>query len=285
MNNEQKKSEVAIKIQNLKESGLLNEFLNSSRNVEDKELVATLEFINNTDEVLEKIKTSENGDEELAVINAIFNGADFDEFSESFSKVNPEKAEELKIYFNTNLNSNSNIQTSVSRGVVSSSNKIKILYATDKDYARAAYADDLEWSTIGWYTGFCAATIAGFYLASYGGFWSRIAGTVAAAAGTASMVTQLIKWNNCSDLGKFISSFLNNNSKEATKILNSEMGTKILTISSETAATVALCCATPFGRRIVKTVVYYINLIMGKIIAILPPGINYKINGIPIKLI
>lgn len=163
-------------------------------------------------------------------------------------------------------------------------NQIKLLYNINSSN-RAAYASDMEWSTIGWYTGFCASTIAGFYLLSYGGFWLKIAGTVAATAGTASMVTQLMKWYNCSDLGNFVSSLVKKDGYTATKILNGDDGVKILTISSETTATIVACYFTPVGKTIVKTVVYYYNAIISKIISVLPSGVSLTINGIPLKLI
>ena len=275
-------SEIATNIQDLKNAGLLDNLLSDSRSVSDEDSAAILDFINNTDEVLENIRESDNGDEKLAVINALFNGDNISDFADKFSEINSEKAEELLDYVNTNLQFDTD--SNINRSAIDN-NRIKLLYATNSNINRTAYASDLEWDTIGWYTSFCVSTIAGFYLLSYGGFWLKIAGAVAATAGTASMVTQLIKWNNCSDLGTFISSLANKDSATANEILNSENGLKILTITTETSATVAACYFTPLGKTIVKTVVYYLNLILGKIITILPAGINFTINGIPIKLI
>lgn len=112
----------------------------------------------------------------------------------------------------------------------------------------------------------------------------KIAGTVA-AAGTASMAIQLINWYNCSDLGNFVSSLINKDGYTATKISNSEDGIKILTISSETTATVVACYFTPVGKTIVGTVVHHYNAIISKIIAVLPSGVSITINGVPLMLI
>jgi hypothetical protein len=277
-------TEIAVRISELKKAGLLDSLLSSDRAVtDDDNSEAICEFINNTDEVLLEIKNSENGDEKLAVIDALFTQSDINGFASAFSAINSEKAEDFLDYVNLNLINSD--ETDVSR-CASGFDKLKLSYLIDVPAtSRGAYASDLEWSTIYWYTGFCASTIAGFYLASYGCFWLKVAGAIAASAGSISMVYQLINWNSCSDLGAFISSLANKDSVSATKILNSESGAKILTITSETVATVAACYFTPLGKTIVKTVVHYMNIILGKIIAVLPSGINFVINGIPIKLI
>ncbi len=276
-------SEIAVRISELKKAGLLDSLLSSDRAVTDDDSEAIYEFINNTDKVLQEIKSSENGDEKLAVIDALFTQADINRFASAFSAINSEKAKDFLDYVNLNLINND--ETSVSR-CASDFDNLKLTYLIDSSAnSRGAYASDLEWSTIYWYTGFCVSTIAGFYLASYGCFWLKVAGFVAAGAGSISMVSQLVKWNSCSDLGSFISSLVNKDSVAATKILNSEDGAKLLTITTETVATVAACYFSPLGKTIVKTVVHYMNIILEKIISVLPSGINFVINGIPIKLI
>lgn len=275
-------SEVAVKIQELKNSGLLDEvLLSSSRNATDETSAAIIEFVNNTDKVLNKIQKTDNGNAKVAVINALFTGANIYDFADCFSQINNEKAEEFENYMNTNFVSDEN----VSNRSIYANDTIKLSFNSDMPNNRGAYASDLEWSTIAWYSGFCASTIAGFYLLSYGGFWLKIAGAVAASAGTASMVTQLVKWYNCSDLGAFISSLIGQNSAASTKIANSETGKKLLTIVAETAATIVACYISPAGRAIVKTIVHYYNLLIEKVLSVLPSGITYIINGIQIKKI
>lgn len=278
-------SKISLKINELKESGLLDELiLSANRNAISEEDAYILRFINNTDEVLEEIKKSENGNDEIAVIEAIFTESKVEDFASAFSKINSEKADVFLSYVNENLQIDS---TNENYRSINTTNSLNLLFNTPakSNTQRAAYASDLEWSTIYWYTGFCATTIAGFYLASYGGFWTRIAGQIAAAAGAASMVIQLTKWSICSDLGNFISSLIGKDSVTSTKILNKTEGTKIGTIIAETTATIMICYITPKGRHLIKFVIHYLNVIIEKIIAILPSGYNYFINGIPIKII
>ncbi len=280
------KSLVAKKVKDLKAAGLLDEFLisTSSRAADSAEFAQISNFINNTDEVLDEIQNSEYGEENMAIINSVFCGESVESFVDSFSKINQEKAYEFMEYVNSNLSGSD--ASCVNRSALSD-DKIHFLFSTDSysSAARGMFASDLNWSTINWYTGYCASTIAGFYMASYGGFWVRIAGCVAAAAGAGSMTAQLIIWNNCSDLGSFISSLMNKNAEAANSILKTEPGKKILLISAETSATAVACYFTPLGKTIVKTVVGYMNAIIERILEVLPSGINYTINGFEIKKI
>lgn len=276
-------SDISLKITELKKNGLLDELiLSASRNAISEDDAEVLRFINNTDEVLEEIKNIENGDEEIAVIQALFTESSVEDFANAFAKIDSEKADDFLSYVNENLQ----IETANenSRSATSTKN-LNILFntSTNSSSQRAAYASDLEWSTIYWYTGFCAATIAGFYLASYGGFWTRIAGQIAATAGAVSMAIQLTKWSLCSELGSFVSSLVGKNSAAATKILNKTEGVKLATIVAETTATAIACYIMPAGKLLVSTVVSHMNSIIEKILSVLPYGFNYVINGIPIK--
>lgn len=141
----------------------------------------------------------------------------------------------------------------------------------------------MEWSTILCYSGFCAATIAGTIAASYGGFWVRIAGAVATAAGLGSMTAQLTIWCTCSDLGTLITSLYNQDSKTSTKILNSGYGWHFVTIISVTTAAIATFCLSPVGRTIIKTVITYANKLITKITSIFPKNFTLTIQGIPVK--
>ena len=186
-------------IANLKDAGLLNSLLKESRSAinnlteEDKNI---LRFINDTDNVLEEIKNEENGQKEIDVIEALFCGASIDEFAECLAKIDPEQSKAFLDYAEKN-----NI---IDENSSSKEQSTKLCYKLVDNTSRAAYAKNLDWSTIGWYTGFCASTVAGFYLFSYGGIWLKAAGAVAATAGALSMVTQIIKWTSCSDLMSFV---------------------------------------------------------------------------------
>lgn len=278
-------SKISLKINELKESGLLDELiLSTNRNIISEEDDYILRFINDTDEVLEEIKKSENGDDEIAVIEAIFTESKVEDFASAFSKINSEKSDDFLSYVSENLQIDS---TNENYRSINATNSLNLLFntPTKSNTQRTAHASDLEWSIIYWYTGFCATTIAGFYLASYGGFWTKIAGWVAAIAGTASMSKQLYDWYKCSELDSFVSALAGKNSAGATKILNKSEGIKLGTIVTETTATVLVCYITPAGYGLVKFVVRHFNMIIEKILSVLPSGINYTLNRIPIKII
>ncbi len=271
----ERKSEVACQIEKFKNTGLLDKLLSSTRSSNNEEDEAILEFINNTDEVLKKIKTSENGEAQLALIDTLFTGSDVNEFVKSLYEIDADKAEEFLEYVNDYYETQ---ESCSSRS--QSTNNPKLLYYTDIDSNRGIYSADLEWRTILWYTGFCLSTAAGFVAMSCGGIWVKAAGAIAAVAGTYSMVKQLVIWCNCSELDNFISSLIDKNGDIATKILNTENGKKILTIVVETVATITVSYLTTAGRKLVHEVVLYYNKLVDIILGILPKGINYIFNGI-----
>lgn len=285
-NNVQFNFELSERINNMKEAGLFDSVLGgNSRNVvneNDDELLLE-RFINDTDSVLSEISLEENGIEQLEVLDALFNGGTVEDFAEAFAKLDSKKSEEYLDFVNSNLMIED--ETTKSFRSITSKSTINLCYA-DLDsscYSRAAYASDLEWSTICWYTGFCASTIAGFYMISYGGFWTRIAGIAAAAAGSISMGIQLSKWIACTDLVEFVSSLIGKNGEDLTAMLNSESGRKIAVISAETVGTVVACLYSPLGKSIAMKFIDLYNSFISKILSVLPGGINYTICGIPLK--
>jgi hypothetical protein len=237
---------------------------------EDKRI---LDFINNTDEVLIEIEKSNDGEKTIQIINSVFCDKSAQDFAKSFALINEEKSNDYLEYIENNFN-----------GSFENNSELILVYNIPCNN-RGAYSADLEWDTIGWYTGFCVSTIAGFFMMSYGNFWLRIAGAVAATAGTASMVIQLKNWIDCSDLKSFILSLFDKDIETSNKLLNGETGIKLAAITTETVATVAACAFLPAGKLIIKYVVHYYNLIIEKILTVLPSGINFIFNGIPIKLI
>ncbi len=276
------KSQIAKNIQLMKKNGLFDSILNESRSASesDEEQEMMLRFINDTDSVLEEIASSENGAQEMKVIEAVFNGASTEEFAEAFSAINPEKSAEYLDYVNENLVFEENPEVPVSRSAMSESNAVRLQYNIPRKIAsRGAYADNFDWNTIGWYTGFCAATVAGFYMVSYGGFWVKIAGGVAALAGAASMAAQIGIWANCSELGSLISSLFSQESEGANAAIRNENGNKLVMIAAETAATVIACYISPFGYSLVNYVVSEYNAFIERFLSHIPKGLNLFING------
>ena len=129
--------------------------------------------------------------------------------------------------------------------------KITTCFACDMENAnktRGIFESNFDADTLLWYTGFCVATTAGCIAASAGWFWVRIAGIVAAAAGAASMTTQIIIWATNSDLLKLSSAVTKRDTKTINVILNSPVGNALGIIYTETATTVVICSMTLFGK-------------------------------------
>ncbi len=274
-------SEIAQNVASMKKEGLFDSILLEARSAcSDDDIVYLERFITETDSVLEEISTEENGQEKIDVISKLFCGASVQDFASSFSKLDSEKAEEFLTVMNENFNVSEDSSARTASNLL-----LTLCYANlfASSSLRTAYANDLSWNTIGWYSGFCAATVAGFYLASYGGLWTRIAGMAAALAGAGSMAVQLGKWVVYSELGTFVSGMLTqDNSKINAK---SDSSLKFLTIASLTVGTLIACAVTPFGISLIKGVVSLYNEFVDVLISMFPKGISYKILEFPLKKI
>ena len=287
------KSTVSKNIEKMKTSGLLNNLLSqmesrSAANSLNDDDVQLMRFINETDDVLAEIAESENGIKEINLITCLFSGSSVEDVRLAFSDLSQEMADEFQSNINSLVEHSLLINdTETARSGSVSCTPVKLLYYMDSSMnnARGAYSDDMNNDTIAWYTGFCAATIAGCIAASYGGFWTRIAGTVAAAAGITSMTIQLTKWCCCTDLAKLVGAIAGQDAYTANAILQSDLGKRYLLILSETTCTVIACYVTPFGRLCINTVVDKINILISAILDILPAGVNYTICNVPIKII
>ena len=287
------KSTVSKNIEKMKTSGLLNNLLSqmesrSAANSLNDDDVQLMRFINETDDVLAEIAESENGMKEKKLINCLFTEASVEDVKLAFSELSQDMADKFQENINS-LEEHSLLIDGIgdARSVSASYNPLKLLYYMDSgmNNARGAYSDDMNNDTIAWYTGFCAATIAGCIAASYGGFWTRIAGTVAAAAGITSMTIQLTKWCLCTDLVSLISAIAGQDAYTANVILQSDLGKRYLLILSETTCTVLACYITPFGRICINAVIDKINLLVSAILDVLPAGVSYTICNVPITII
>lgn len=276
--NNQAKSEIAKTVASLNKEGYFDLFLTKSRAIDigNEDLNYIKRFINDTDSVLEEIEFEENGKEQIAVINALFCNGTVEDFAESFAKLDSEKAEDFVSYANKNLNL---IGTNSARSISSTA---KLSYANSLNLStRAAFSSDLEWSTIAWYTGFCASTVAGFYLASYGGLWTRIAGIAAMSAGAISMSTQLTIWCSSSSLSSFVQGMFD---KEALTLNADKDSTiKLFTILTETVVTLVACAVSPIGKVVLNYIIDVFNDFIGSLLTNLPRGITYKVLDFPLK--
>ena len=286
----QSENKISERIIQLKQAGLLNQIMNSNneRSAEEKsDIVAEMqEFINAPDAYISENSDGSNEDG-TALISAILSGNSVEEVYSIMNNVSPEMAED----FLDNVKSSiTGMNETLGRSALSD-NDIMSLALGYYDLCsvecgqRSIFAANLNQDTINWYYGMCAATIAGLSASKFCGWWQPwvgVAGLVAAGAGTASMVSQLIIWCTCPEFSNWVSSFANSNSQTATAALNSSVGLKLLGISAATAGVVAYCLVvTPeISEAIIGAVKTAWNTIIRVITAPLPKNVTLIINGV-----
>ena len=242
---EQRESEFAIRIQQLDREGYFDYLKFNARSINnDEEYESITRFISEPKEVIEELRLEEHGAEKVDLIEKLFFKTTVDDLSETFLALD----ENLSEKFNEALKDISCETNNTSRSI---KDKITTCFACDMENAnktRGIFESNFDADTLLWYTGFCVATTAGCIAASAGWFWVRIAGIVAAAAGAASMTTQIIIWATNSDLLKLSSAVTKRDTKTINVILNSLVGNALGIIYTETATTVVICSMTLFGK-------------------------------------
>jgi hypothetical protein len=294
---ENREVQIVQSIEQLKEDGLAEDIAELKANLTAEELAGLDEekldlFINNPARSLELMAQEENGEAILTLVDVMFKNGTVDEAVSALTAVAPEIAVEYAAAIQeleASLDISAEDVTLSSRSVSGSKSilgNIPIVYMKDRTAhrpaARGVFASDLEWSTIGWYTGFCVTAILGAYATTSFLPWVYIAGIAALAAGGGSMLVQLVIWRDTA-IFDFAEKLANLDGEGATNlIVNSEDGLRVLTISALTATTIALCAISPTGKlaiAFVQSCWDKIKLIIG---AVLPAGIVWKLNGIEI---
>jgi hypothetical protein len=242
---ETKVTSITSKINELNTSGLLTSitsYSSSSRSVSETtstQISEVQKFITNPGDYISTHSDSANNDSSLELINAILNGGTIGEVAEIMSQVSPSMSEEYLENCKTMINQ---MNSSTGRSAMQSADikNVKLRFA-DSIPSRAAFAADLNWDTIYWYYGMCGVTVAGLSAYRWCGWWQPwvgVAGLATAAAGGASMATQLGIWYACTDFRSWADSLIGRDSTTARAILNSENGLKILGISTASAGVV-----------------------------------------------
>jgi len=253
---------ISQRVGELKEAGLLDSLTSQNArsvnnlNLPNEETAKLNFFINNTDDALKEISESENGHIQLKLIEAIFLGGTVGEIADAMAEISEEMSnnyiEAISNIMNENLSENSINARAVFSSSYTNVRDIRLAFfdeaKNNQNSTRAAYGKDLSNSTVTWYVGFCAATIAGVYAAGAVLPWVSIPGIVAAAAGAASITAQLIIWYSCTDLKNFINSIAGKDLNEANKILNSSHGLNIIIIAGTTIATAVAISFSLVGR-------------------------------------
>jgi hypothetical protein len=302
-------STVAKRIGELKDAGLLDSLLQEkdSRTVGDTNLGDIDKdkldyFLSHTDEALAEISESNNGDAQLRLIDALFNGGTVGEIVDSMALISEDMAAGYLNAVETQYAALNDIleQDSAARSVSAAINIRNIrlqYYNVPNNSSRGAYASNFNTDTIIWYTGFCAATVAGIYAANSWMPWVSIPGAIAAVAGGASMIIQLKTWYNCSEFKKFCNDLISlgktynaNKDYDATAnasyayAVNSHfkgtLGAKLAGIGCLTGVTVAACAISPIGRKAIIFAKEAYNAMSALIKSLIPPWIAINGNGI-----
>ncbi|MCF0124777.1 MAG: hypothetical protein HUJ68_03305 [Clostridia bacterium] len=276
------KSEIARNISKMRDAGCFDLILGSYARTTSLELSGEEEniirLINNPDEVVKELSETQNSETELHFLDLFFNGGSNESFSEAFFKLSEEMGNQYNVSISEIENAISKIKNDAFQVTVSS---IDIQQLS----TRKVFSSEFNTTTIVLYGTYCATTSAGLIAASSWIPWVKAAGYVAAAAGASLMTIRLLSWSKDNDFTSLISSVLGKNGTEATKILNKEddFGKKIIWISALTAVPVVTSICTPSGRLVITSVVNAYNEIIGKILAVLPSGVNYELWNVPIK--
>ena len=271
----------------MREEGLFDNILNQSSSARSAmnrngiDIGEAQRFITDTDAVLAEIASLENAEIQLQFIEALFNGGTVGDIAAVFALESQDLADR---YLTAVSSVTQSASTTNSRSATSGIEDIKLTYYTRNDLAnRHAFATTFGWSTIAWYSGFCAATIAGLIASETWIPWVKLAGYIAAAAGATSMCFQLGRWATSPDFRDWIGSLAGKDSSRATAILNGEMGKKFATITVATAGVAATCYATSTGRLVINFIRSAWDSMVSAITQMLPNNVTLIIGSVPIK--
>jgi hypothetical protein len=252
------KSLIATRVQELKANGLLDSLTTpSARSVIGDSTIDIDKigyFISNTDEVLTEITQSDDGEIQLSLLDAMFNGRTVGEIADIMAKISEEMAQE---YLDTITQITTIMEKEQARTVGTTDiRNIRLnLHEKISQNARAAFSSNFNQDTVNWYLGFCATTIAGLSAYKWCSWWQPwvgIAGLITAGAGSALMVGQLGVWYSGSDFRNWVNNLISayNNpghfksaTESANSMANSSIGNQLLVISIATAGVGGFCAA------------------------------------------
>lgn len=82
--------------------------------------------------------------------------------------------------------------------------------------------------------------------------WVKAAGYLAATAGAASMAYQLYLWRDSSEFKSWVTNFINKNDRKVTELANTEIGPKLLIITTATTPVIILGMTSTIGNHIIS---------------------------------
>ncbi|GMO17366.1 MAG: hypothetical protein Pg6A_03750 [Termitinemataceae bacterium] len=244
-------------------------------------------LLNNPAEAFRQIALEEKGVEQLKLINVMFNEGSVDDAVKALEAIDPVLADGFwnAVEEIASIMKLSTEEISLSRSAAGDSQRnIRNLplrmnqMSNSNPIGRKAFSKELEWDAVLWYAGYCVATTLGVYALCSPLPWVFISGIVATAAGSIAMTAQIILWRDTGVI-EFAKSLISMDAETATKMVNSDKGLQLITITALTSGTAALCSISPIGKLIVQAVKSLWADVIAVFNSYLPPGLSISING------
>lgn len=268
-------------------------------------------FLDKPDVALRQIAQEENGEAQLAIIDALFNEGTVDDVLQALETLSPEKADELENVLDELAEALqiSNGEVILPEGIFlnrsATSAKPNIrqlkLRLSDKPLTPAYSAsvslflgngdifsvEDMDWANVAAYTGVCAATVVASFLAESYLPWVSVPSTIVAILGAGAATLQLISWRDSEGLFDLLIGIIKENIDDEEELANtlnsSDEIFQILTVSAVTLVTAEVCRVTVIGRFITSDLIPIWESFLAKISNKLPDWLSVDIFGIIIS--
>lgn len=287
------------RITSMREAGFFDSVISSNQRavtsmVNKEDLSNAQEFILHPQEYLQENIANVESSAEIRLIDLLLNQGTVGEVTDAMYVISPEMS---KAYF-TQIEALCSTSDNESNRSVSSTNDLRSIKLSFFDQAsrgpeRGIFANNFADDTCAWYTGMCAATLAGMCAWQYGFFpWIWIPGMCVTIAGAASMGVQLGVWATCPEfrdwvglVGSTFISLVNKENVPQAKYLqigNSRVGRNLVWITGATGSVIVgakTACPVAFG-----VIASGVDSVWAAIAAFLsqaiPPGMSLKTFGL-----
>jgi DNA-directed RNA polymerase subunit F len=247
-------------------------------------------FLDSPGIALEQIAGEENGEAQLAVIEALLNEGTVDDVLQALEKLAPETALELESALdelaeamqisNEEVSQNlsvTGVNASRTNGAKPNIRQLPLrlsdkrsVQTTPSPLMRSVFSEDLDWPSVAVYSGLCVTTVIALYTAESYLPWVKVASYITAEASGSLLLYQMYRWKD-SGLWKFFVGLKDHDYEGVTNFINSsEEAEQILTISAVTAATAVACQRSPLGQHLTSILVSTWEWVLARIAEILP---------------
>ena len=196
---------ISLSVMSLQEAGLLGGMEGLPAEDEligSKESVSQVQsFLDDPESYLKLVPDEEEkGEEQMALIEAMYTGATVGRVIERMGALSPELSREYREEISAFIGSSSAEVRGYIDSIGGMENITLSLIPGDTALTKGAFEKDFTWSSVRWYVGFSAATAAGATAARFGTRpWITIPGKVLFLAGSKAMEKQLKLWKDSSE--------------------------------------------------------------------------------------